>query len=502
MKKSEKIAIDVITTSDMHSYFLNGDYSSNIYRAGTYVKKVREENDHVILLDSGGSLAGSLAAFYYAIVAPYKRHPMIKLMNAMQYDASGISPNEFKFGLSFFSRAVSLSRFPWLSANIEYKRTREPYFSTPYTIKEIEGVKIAIVGLTSDGLMEREHFEMEKDVQIEKTLLSSKRWIRFIHETEKPEFLIVIYHGGLNQLNKSANEHEQNVNEAEKLMQTLGVIDLLITGHQHQTFIGRNDKTVYVQAGQNAEQLIHVKIDFKKRTTSYELEDIQSQIIDLNEYQEDEDLLDLTFYDRKTVEHWSKEVLTTTDIDAKVGGLTDVITKPHKFTQLLHDSIRLAYDYDISCIHLPISGEKGLSGAITNEELYNAHPHPDIPIDLTIKGQQIKDILEYCYGHIEFSQGELSLTIVDETLCTFWQGIDYIIDMNKKPFNRVTLNNIRLDHMYRVSMTDYCYRNYRQYLEDAVIHETGEITMVELISRNLKNQEYQIQQKQTFEVII
>ncbi len=55
--------------------------------------------------------------------------------------------------------------------------------------------------------------------------------------------------------------------------------------------------------------------------------------------------------------------------------------------------------------------------------------------------------------------------------------------------------------MYRVSMTDYCYRNYRQYLEDAVIHETGEITMVELISRNLKNQDYQIQQKQTFEVI-
>ena len=38
MKKSEKIAIDVIATSDMHSYFLNGDNGSNIYRAGTNVK--------------------------------------------------------------------------------------------------------------------------------------------------------------------------------------------------------------------------------------------------------------------------------------------------------------------------------------------------------------------------------------------------------------------------------------------------------------------------------
>lgn len=75
----------------MHSHFLNGDYGSNIYRAGTYVNQVRAQNHRVILLDSGGSLAGSLAAYYYAIVAPYKRHPMIKLMNRMHYDASGVS---------------------------------------------------------------------------------------------------------------------------------------------------------------------------------------------------------------------------------------------------------------------------------------------------------------------------------------------------------------------------------------------------------------------------
>ena len=109
--KNENITVDVIATSDMHSHFLNGDYGSNIYRAGTYVKDARKQNKHVILLDSGGSLAGSLAAFYYAVVAPYKRHPMIKLMNAMQYDASGISPNEFKFGLSFLTRSVALAVF-------------------------------------------------------------------------------------------------------------------------------------------------------------------------------------------------------------------------------------------------------------------------------------------------------------------------------------------------------------------------------------------------------
>ena len=41
MEKNERISVDVITTTDMHSQFLNGNYGSNIYRAGQYVKDIR-----------------------------------------------------------------------------------------------------------------------------------------------------------------------------------------------------------------------------------------------------------------------------------------------------------------------------------------------------------------------------------------------------------------------------------------------------------------------------
>ena len=97
----------------------------------------------------------------------------------------------------------------WLSANIEYTVTREPYFSTPYTIKMYSDLKIAIVGLTSDGLMKNEYAEMEEDVCIEKTLVSAKRWIRYIHEVEEPDFLIVIYHGGLNKISSTNKRNEK-----------------------------------------------------------------------------------------------------------------------------------------------------------------------------------------------------------------------------------------------------------------------------------------------------
>ena len=501
MERNENIDVDVIATSDMHSHFLNGDYGSNIYRAGTFVKQVRDNNQNVILLDSGGSLAGSLAAFYYAIVAPYKRHPMIKLMNAMQYDASGISPNEFKFGLSFLTRSVALSRFPWLSANIEYIKTKEPYFSTPYSIQHFDNLKIAIVGLTADGLMKNEYAEMEEDVSIEKTLLSAKRWIRYIHEIEEPDFLIVIYHGGLDKISKSNKKHEVNVNEAEVLMEELGVIDLIITAHQHQTLVGQDHGTVYVQAGQNAEELVHVKIRFKKRTNTYEVEEILPEVIDLNNYDEDDDLLNVTYYDRKAVEHWAGEEINETEINAPVKDLAELVGQPHPFAQLLHDSIRLAYNYQISCVHIPRNGEEGLNGVITNRVLYDAYPYPDKPVDLTIKGECIKDILEFSYSYLEFESDTLKSTLIDETLCTFWQGFNYTIDMNQAPFNRVTLDGIDLNGLYRINMTDYCYRNYQAYLKDAIIHQTSESTMSTLIAKNLSDKHYSIELINNFKVI-
>ncbi len=54
-------------------------------------------------------------------------------------------------------------------------------------------------------------------------------------------------------------------------------------------------------------------------------------------------------------------------------------------------------------------------------------------MDMTISGQNIKDILEYSYSHLDFVNEQLSLTIIDETLCTMWQGFNYEIDMNQEP---------------------------------------------------------------------
>ncbi len=47
-------------------------------------------------------------------------------------------------------------------------------------------------------------------------------------------------------------------------MEELGVIDLMITAHQHQTIVGQDHETYYVQAGQDAKELVHLSINFKE----------------------------------------------------------------------------------------------------------------------------------------------------------------------------------------------------------------------------------------------
>ena len=44
-------------------------------------------------------------------------------------------------------------------------------------------------------------------------------------------------------------------------------------------------------------------------------------------------------------------------------------------------------------MHIPKNGEEGLSGIIRNRDLYDAYPHPDKPVDLTVKGKISKTSL-------------------------------------------------------------------------------------------------------------
>lgn len=481
MRQNEEIRLNILATSDIHSHILNDEAGSHIYRAGTYVSKVREREPHVLLLDNGGSLAGNIVAFYYALIAPHKRHPMIKVMNALEYDASGVSADEFKFGLDFLNRSIALSRFPWLSANIEYAMTHEPYFSTPYIIHKIKDLRIAVIGLTSETLVKNQNVEMEKDIAIERATVSAKRWIRYIYEAEAPDFLIVLFHGGV------LTSQHLNQSKTDEMLRNIGIVDLFITGHQQETTIENEDGTLVVRAGQNGEHLIHVEVTFRRRQSSYETIDINPEIVTLSQYDEHEALLDMTKYDRKAVQTWKNKMINGLHLDARFTDFEELLKHPHPFIELLHESIQNEHPTDISCVHLPLPSSKGCVTPLQHEDIFNIYPHPDHLIDMTLSGEVIKMLIEKSVAYLHSENDALTLNRIDPTHFLFWKGFDFTIDVSKPVNKRVTQFSLKRDYTYRVIMTDYCYRHYRQYLEHAAMHYVSKISMPELIIKRLSS---------------
>jgi 5'-nucleotidase len=106
------------------------------------VKEVRETSENVLLLDGGDALFGD------DLAQETKGQVIVEAMNLLGYDAMVLGSEDFRLGLDVLRQRMEEAQFPVLSANVVISGT-EQLFAKPYVIKEIEGHKVAIIGLTN-----------------------------------------------------------------------------------------------------------------------------------------------------------------------------------------------------------------------------------------------------------------------------------------------------------------------------------------------------------------
>lgn len=75
--------------------------------------------------------------------------PDFRGMNLVGYDAMAIGNHEFDNPLSVLRQQEKWAKFPLLSANIYQKGTQQRLFK-PYALFDKQGIKIAVLGLTTD----------------------------------------------------------------------------------------------------------------------------------------------------------------------------------------------------------------------------------------------------------------------------------------------------------------------------------------------------------------
>ena len=138
--------IIILYTNDEHGWIENSEYTDGAARMMGLWRDSEgyEGDDRYLILSGGDNWTGP------AISTWFEGESTVDVMNAMEYDASAIGNHEFDFKVDGLYERIEQADFPYLSANIREKASGEiPDFATPYIIKDIDGVLVGIIGLTT-----------------------------------------------------------------------------------------------------------------------------------------------------------------------------------------------------------------------------------------------------------------------------------------------------------------------------------------------------------------
>ena len=126
----------ILFTSDVHCGIDQGWGYAGLYA----VKENLSKNYNVLLVDDGDSIQGE------PIGTMTQGDAIIDIMNVMGYDVAIPGNHEFDYGVDRFLELERKANFPYISCN--FNKEGELIFE-PWLMKEIGGMKIAFVGVTT-----------------------------------------------------------------------------------------------------------------------------------------------------------------------------------------------------------------------------------------------------------------------------------------------------------------------------------------------------------------
>lgn len=224
-KNPEKVyTLALLHTNDTHGRILQFNYNRIDDQAGmparaTFINQIRKDFENTLLLDAGDFNTGTLESNYF------KAEPDIIGMNYMKYDAVCLGNHEFDNDLNILKKQMETAKFPFLSANVLTKDGK--YLGKPYIIKEFNGFRVAIFGLTTNETLKIGNPAIIKDLIIKNEVEVAKSLVPELRK--KADIVIALVHMGI---------YDDNVDGygSKWLARNVDGIDVIVDGHTH-TFL-------------------------------------------------------------------------------------------------------------------------------------------------------------------------------------------------------------------------------------------------------------------------
>ncbi|HCE2343126.1 TPA: bifunctional UDP-sugar hydrolase/5'-nucleotidase [Vibrio parahaemolyticus] len=222
--------LTVLHTNDHHGRFWqnkHGEYGMAARK--TLIDDLRDEiqaEGGSVLLLSGGDINTGVPESDLQ-----DAEPDFKGMSKIGYDAMALGNHEFDNPLDVLFKQQDWANFPMLSANIYDKKTGKRLFQ-PYAMFNKQGIKIAVVGLTTEDTAKLGNPEFIGQVDFRDPKVEAKELIAELKKTENPDLIFAVTHMGHYENGNRGINAPGDVALARYLNE--GDLDMIVGGHSQE----------------------------------------------------------------------------------------------------------------------------------------------------------------------------------------------------------------------------------------------------------------------------
>ena len=375
------VNIDILSTNDFHGNLVAGS-EAGAAKLAAYIDFYESLNpDGTIILDAGDSFQGTpMSNLLYG-------SPVVAFFNEVGYTATTVGNHEFDWGIEtvFKTMKAENAKYQMLTANV-YENGKLASWAKPYMIKEVNGVKVGIIGISTPDTATTAHkdfvgkYTFENPTKIVNALVPTL-------EKEGADLIVVLSHLPAVQDSKT----KAITGELADLANTVKGVDAIIGGHSHNVVTGKVNNVPVIMASKNGRMIGNIKLTYdtvndKVLESSSQVYNVQKGTLGIPVNAKIEALV--AKYNADLAPIFNK----------LVGTLTAPMTKDYNTTSpagnWFADVLRASKKADVAFTNAGGIRIEVPAGPVTMEKIFEIMPFDNTPVTTTMKGKDIVAVLE------------------------------------------------------------------------------------------------------------
>ena len=465
---ADTTTITILGTADLHGRIYPHDYATDtvdsdtgLAKIATLVKQERAIDPDALLVDCGDTVQDNSADLFNDLPI----HPMIAGLNFLNYDVWTIGNHEFNYEKAFLEKNVATFENTVLSANI--LETDGTYFVKPYEIFEVNGVRVAIVGMTPPHITQweasaPEHFE---GLTFPGTVEQSKKVIAELEG--KYDVLIGAFHLGPD----GEHGYEGSITIAEACPE----YSVIFAAHAHSQYNEVTNGVHVIEPGKWGWALAKAVIKMEKVGDKWEVAEVTTENIETKPVDPDPEVLaEFKFVHDESI---ADANLIVGEITADFIASPDYITGEAAITTMptsqlvdtsvidLINEVQMFYtEADVSSAALFNFGSNLLKGPFKKKDVAFIYKYPNTLVGTKITGANLKKYMEWSTSYYNtWKDGDVTISFNPDIRgynYDMFSGMTYEVNLSKPAGERVEnllVNGLPLvdSNIYHLSLNNY-----------------------------------------------